>query len=124
MISHFVQNYDPTCKRCEHAGLCPAPKETVLHIFWDCPCILVILNDVRRLISNEPITDIKLREILFLGSDENLKFSIKMTNKICLASLFFIFSTRNNKSVYSKEKLIKFININTNDILSLFPPYP
>ena len=121
MISHFVQNYDPTCKRCEHAGLRPAPKETVLHIFWDCPCILVILNDVKKLISNDPIADSKLREILFLGSDAHLQFSIKTTNKICLASLFFIFYSRNNKAVYSMEKLIKFINVNTNGILSFVP---
>ena len=33
MISHFVQNYDPTWKHCENGGLRPAPKETLLQIF-------------------------------------------------------------------------------------------
>ena len=30
--SHFVQNYDPTYKRCENGGLRPAPKEKIEYI--------------------------------------------------------------------------------------------
>ena len=80
MISHFVQDFDPTCKRCEYARVLPAPKESLLHIFWDCPYIQEILIEVKRLISNEPITNDYLREILFLGSVSNLKYGIKKTN--------------------------------------------
>ena len=118
MISHFVRDFDPTCKRCEYAGLRPAPKESLLHIFWECPGIQIILNDVNIIISNDPLTDINLREILFLGSVMNLKYDIKKTNLICVTTLFFIFSTRNKKSTYSLNNLLNFFKAHTNQLLS------
>ena len=117
MIAHFVQDFSPTCKRCEYAKLLPAPKESLLHIFWDCPCIQVIISDVKRLISNERITDISFREILFLGSISNLKYNIKKTNLICMTTLFFIFSTRNVNSTYNINKLNDFIKFHTSEQL-------
>ena len=118
MIAHFVQDFSPTCKRCEYARLLPAPKETLLHIFWDCPCIQEITSDVKTLISNEPITNNRFREILFLGSASNLKYNIKKTNLICMAALFFIFSTRNKNATYNINKLYEFLNFHTNNLLS------
>ena len=118
MIAHFVQDFSPTCKRCEYARLLPAPKETLLHIFWDCPCIQEIISGVKRLISNDRITENCFREILFLGSVSNLKFNIKKTNLICMTALFFIFSTRNKNSTYNINKLYDFLNFHTNNILS------
>ena len=107
MISHFVQDFDPTCKRCEYARVLPAPKESLLHIFWDCPYIQEILIEVKRLISNEPITNDYLREILFLGSVSNLKYGI-----------IFIFQTRNKNSMYSISKLYDFLKYHMNNMLS------
>ena len=118
MISHLVQNFDPTCKRCEYARLRPAPKESLLRIFWGCPCIQEILNDVNRIISSKPITGNNLREILFLGNISNLKHDIKKTNIICVTTLFFIFSTRNKNTTYSVNKLLNFIKAYTNNLLS------
>ena len=118
MIAHFVQDFSPTCKRCEYTRLLPAPKETLLHIFWDCPCIQKILSDVKTLISNEPIDNERFRKILFLGSISDLKLNIKKTNLVCMTSLFFIFSTRNKNTTYNTNKLYEFINFHTNNLLS------
>ena len=118
MIAHFVQDFSPTCKRSEYARLLPAPKETLLHIFWDCPYIQKIISAVKTLISNEPIDNARFREILFLGSISDLKFNVKKTKLICMTSLFFIFSTRNKNTTYSINKLYDFLNFHTNNLLS------
>ena len=39
MVTHFIQNHDPSCQWCEIGNLKPAPRETISHIFWDCPKI-------------------------------------------------------------------------------------
>ena len=113
MISHFVQNYESTCKRCEHGGLRPAPKETILHIFWECPCVQGILNDLNDIIASERLNDTSFKEIIFLGCNSGLTYSITTTNIICAATMYFIFSTRNFNTPYNTKKLMKFINRHT-----------
>jgi len=46
MIAYFVQDHDPSCQRCDFGKLRPAPRKTISHIFWDCPKISDILNDL------------------------------------------------------------------------------
>ena len=52
MIAHFVQDHDPSCQRCKLGKLRPAPRETISHVFWECPKIYDILTDLNLIISN------------------------------------------------------------------------
>jgi len=47
MIAHFVQDHDPTCQRCKLGNLRPAPRETISHIFWDCPSCYTMRQSAR-----------------------------------------------------------------------------
>lgn len=91
-------------------------KKLSYKFFWDCPRIQLILNDLNMIITDEPLVNTNLREILFLGSHSNLTHDIKTTNIICVTTLFYLFSTRNNNTAYSLNKLIKFINVHTNKL--------
>ena len=92
MTAHFVQDFDPSCQRCKHGKLRPAPKESLPHIFWDCPKIKDILSNLNHIISNGVLTNEELRKTLFLGS--NIKQQIYI---ICFTTLYFIFTTRDGK---------------------------
>ena len=100
IISHFVQDYDSTCQQCERGNLKPAPKENISHIFWDCPKIDDILNDLNLIISNGFLSHEELKIIIFLGCNKPLNFSIETTNIICFTVMYYIFSTRNTKNIY------------------------
>ena len=82
MVAHFVQNCDPTCQRCEFGNLRPAPRETISHIFWDCPKISEILLDL----------NIKKKSIVFTlifiwssspEDDSNEPCNLKLNNSPC-----------------------------------------
>jgi len=121
MIAHFVQNFDPTCQRCEKNNIRPAPKESISHIFWDCPNIQIILSDLNDIISNGMLPQDRLRKVLFLGYKENdvMIFNVKTTNIICLIVLFYIFTTRDCKSPYMKCKLLNFIDLHISRVSNL-----
>ena len=109
MIAHFVQNHDPTCQRCEFGNLRPAPRETISHIFWDCPKISEILLDLNIIISNGTLSQEELKSVIFLGCNNPLTFNIENTNIICFIVMYYIFSTRNSGRFYNTSKLKQFI---------------
>ena len=55
MIANFVLDHDPTCAQCSGVNLLPAPRETLAHIFVDCPMISNILSKLNKLISNNAL---------------------------------------------------------------------
>ena len=109
MIAHFVQNHEPTCHRCELGNLRPAPRETIAHIFWDCPKISEIILDLNTIIANGTLSHDELRSVIFLGCTNPLIFNIVDTNTICFIVMYYIFSTRNSGRQYNKSKLRQFI---------------
>jgi len=121
MIAHFVQNFDPTCQRCEKNNIRPAPKESIAHIFWDCPNIQIVLSDLNDIISSGMLPHDRLRKVLFLGYKENdvMIYNVKITNIICLIVLFYIFTTRDGKSLYTKGKLLNFIDLHISRVSNL-----
>ena len=116
MIAHFVQDHDPTCQRCEFGYLRPAPRETISHIFWDCPKISDIINDLNLIISNGVLSYEELKITIFLGCSNPLTFNIETTNIICFIVMYYIFSTRNTRRIYSTSKLMQFIFYHTSKI--------
>ena len=109
MIAHFVQNHDPTCQQCEIGNLKPAPRETISHIFRDCPKISKILHDLNIIISNGTLSHEELKSVIFLGCNNPLIFNIENTNIICFVVMYYIFSTRNLGRFYNTSKLKQFI---------------
>ena len=109
MIAHFVQNHEPTCQRCELGNLRPAPRETISHVFWDCPKISEILLDLNTIISNGTLSHEELKSVIFLGCTNPLNFNMVNTNTICFIVMFYIFSTRNSGRLYNNSKLKQFI---------------
>ena len=61
MISKFVEEQDPECSRGVGGRLLSAPKETIPHIFFDCPMIADILSELIHLISNNTLGLSKLK---------------------------------------------------------------
>ena len=109
MIAHFVQNHHPTCQQCEFGNLRPAPRETISHIFWDCPKISEILLDLNIIISNGTLSNEELKSVIFLGCKNPLTFNVENTNIVCLIAMYYIFSTRNSHRSYNTSKLKQFI---------------
>ena len=109
MITHFFQNHDPTCQWCKFGNLRPAPRKTISHIFWDCPKISDILNDLNIIILNGVLSHEELKIIIFLGCNNPLTFNIETTNIICFIVRYYIFSTRNSRQIYNTFKLKQFI---------------
>ena len=116
MIAHFVQDHDPTCQRCDSGYLRPAPRETISHIFWDCPKISDILNDLNLIISNGVLSYEELKITIFLGCSNSLTFNIETTNIICFIVMYYIFSTRNTRRIYNTSKLKQFIFYHTSKL--------
>ena len=113
MIAHFVLDHDPSCQRCDFGKLRPAPRETISHIFWDCPRISEILNDLNTIISNGVLSYEELKTTIFLGCSNPITFNIETTNTICYIVMYYIFSTRNNRQVYNTSKLKQFLFYHT-----------
>jgi len=63
----------------------------------------------------------RLRKVLFLGYKENdvMIYNVKITNIICLIVLFYIFTTRDGKSLYTKGKLLNFIDLHISRVSNL-----
>jgi len=113
MIAHFVHDHDPTCQRCEFGKLRPAPRETISHVFWDCPKIYDILTDLNLIISNGILSHEELKTTIFLGCSNPISYNIETTNIICFIVMYFIFSTRNDRRIYNTTKLKQFISYHT-----------
>jgi len=64
MMAHFVPDHDPSCQRCEFGKLRPAQRETISHVFWDCPKIYDILTDLNLIISNGVLSYEELKIII------------------------------------------------------------
>ena len=109
MIAHFAQDHHPTCQRCELGNLMPAPRETISHIFWDCPKISEILSDLNIIISNGTLSNEELKSVIFLGCKNPITLSVENTNIVCLIAMYYIFSTRNSRRSYNTSKLKQFI---------------
>lgn len=60
-------------------------KETIIHIFWECPCAQRMLNNSRAIISNEGLNEASFKKIIFLGCNCKLTHSITTTNIIWIA---------------------------------------
>ena len=116
MIAHFVPDHDPSCQRCKIGKLRPAPRETISHIFWDCPKISNILTDLNLIISNGVLSHEELKITIFLGCSNPVSFNIETTNTICFIAMYYIFSTRNNIRIYNTSKLKQFIFHHTSKI--------
>ena len=95
MITHFVQNHEPTCQRCKFGNLRPVPREMISHIFWDCPKISEILSDLNIIISNGTLSNEELKSVIFLGCKNPITLNVENTNIVCLIAMYYIFSTRN-----------------------------
>jgi hypothetical protein len=113
MIAHFAPDHDPSCQRCHFGKLRPAPRETISHVFWDCPKISDILTDLNLIISNGVLSYEELKITIFLGCSNPVTFNIETTNIICFIVMYFIFSTRNNRRIYNTLKLKQFISYHT-----------
>ena len=50
--------------------LLPVPKETLAHIFFDCPMISNILSKLNNLISNNSLDLVALTNVVWLGVPE------------------------------------------------------
>ena len=70
MISNFVAEQDPAHSRCAGGRLLHAPKETISHIFFDCPMIANILSKLNNLISNNTLDLVELTNVFWLGVPE------------------------------------------------------
>ena len=88
MIAHFVPDHDPSCQRCDFGNLRPAPRETNSHIFWDCPKISDILNDLNLIISNGVLSHEELKITIFLGCSNPVTFNIETTIIICFIVMY------------------------------------
>ena len=105
---------NPSCQRCDFGKLRPAPRETISHIFWDCPIISDILTDLNRIISNGVLSYEELKMTIFLGCTIPVTFNIETTNIICF--MYYMFSTRNNRRIYNTSKLKQFLFYHTSRI--------
>jgi hypothetical protein len=67
-VSHFNNTIDGGCTFCHITGPNPVPQETVLHIFFDCPTVNVVVESVcERFLDNIIIT----KDMFFLGNYGN-----------------------------------------------------
>ena len=110
MIAHFVPDHNMSCQRCEFGKLRPALRETISHIFWDCPKIYDIITVLNLIISNGVLSYEELKIIIFLGCSNPISYNIETTNIICFIVMYFIFSTRNDRRIYNTSKLKQFIS--------------
>ena len=95
---------------CEFGKLRPAPRETISHVFWDCPKIYDIITVLNLIISNGVLSYEELKIIIFLGCSNPISYNIETTNIICFIVMYFIFSTRNDRRIYNTSKLKQFIS--------------
>ena len=84
MIAHFVQNHEPTCQQCEFGNL--RPRETISHIFWDCPKIIKILLDLNIIILNGTLSHEELKSVIFLGCNNPLTFNVENPSRMILTN--------------------------------------
>ena len=116
IIAHFVQDHDPTYQWWDFGNLRPTTRETISHIFWDCPKISNILNDLKLIISNGVLSYEELKTTIFLGCSNPLTFNIETTNIISFIVMYYIFSTKNTRQIYNTSKLKQFLFYHTSKI--------
>ena len=71
--------------------LLPAPKETLAHIFFDCPLISNILSELNKLISNDSLDLTERKNVVRLGVSEKNTYSTFKTSLIFMITSYFIF---------------------------------
>ena len=106
MISNFDVDQDPACSRCTGGQVLPAPKETLSHIFFDCPMIANIPSELNNLISNNTLDLVELTNVVWLGMPEK---NIYCTFKTSLATKFFLYKSRNSSGMSTISKYKAFL---------------
>ena len=110
MISNFVAEQDPACSRCMGGGgLLPAPKETLPHIFFDCPMIANILSELNNLISNNTLGLVDLANVVWLGVPEKKIYSIFKTSLIVMATNYFLYKSKKSPGMATITKYKSFL---------------
>ena len=98
---------DLPCARCTGARLYPAPKETLSHIFIDCPMIINILHELNKIISKSELRTVDLMNSIWLGVSEKYEYSVFKTSLIVLLNNFNIFKTRKTRGCSHAQINIK-----------------
>jgi zinc-binding in reverse transcriptase len=66
--AHFNADIPPTCDFCSWKKIFPAPKESILHLFWFCPVLEMLLSHIfAELFGNALVT----KDTYFTGIFEN-----------------------------------------------------
>ena len=94
MISNFVVDQNPACSRCAGGRLLPAPKETLAHIFIDCPMITNILSELNNIIANNTLDLLELTNTVWLGVPKKYVYSVFKTSLIVMATTYFLYKSR------------------------------
>ena len=87
-------------------GLLPAPKETIPHIFFDCPMIANILSKLNDLISNNTLD---LVNNVWLGVPEIKIYCISKTSLIVMATNYFLYKFRKSSGMSTISKYKTFL---------------
>ena len=106
---NFVVDEDPAGSRCTEGWLLPAPKETLSHIFFDCPMIANILSKLNNLISNNTLDLVELTNIVWLGVPEKNIYCIFKTSLIVKATNYFIYKSRKSLGMSTISKYKAFL---------------
>ena len=89
--------------------LLPAPKETLPHIFFDCPMISNILSELNRLIANNTLSLPELANVVWLGVPEKKIYSIFKTSLIVMATNYFLYKSKKSPGMATIAKYRAFL---------------
>ena len=89
--------------------LLPALKETLAHIFFDCPMISNILSQLNNLISNNTLDLVELTNVVWLGVPEKNIYCIFKTSLIVMATNYFLYKYRKSLRMSTKSKYKAFL---------------
>ena len=109
MISKFAVEQDPECSRCVGGRLLPAPKETLPHIFFNCPMISIILSEFNRLIANNTLSLAELANVVWLGVPQKKIYSIFKMSLIVMATNYFLYKTKKTTGMATIAKYRAFL---------------
>jgi hypothetical protein len=74
-VTHFVRGHTPYCTFCDLAGTQDQNRETPLHIFYECNCILEILENMFQRVTNDNSFNFNSREYFSTFERRGLSFA-------------------------------------------------
>ena len=116
MISKFMAEQDPECSRCVRGWLLFAPKETIPHIFCECPMISNILSELNNLISNNTLDLSELANVVCLEVPEKKIYSIFKTFLIVMATNYFLYKSKKTSGMVTITKYKSFLAFTLPDV--------